>query len=203
MGNGKLEGKLVVFLWRNADVTCHELKSRSRGVGIFRETICFGIRNVSGALHMVSPGSLAGLYCSKGIYASIFLTLGTVATPFVSLKLRYAHGHERRAEDKWNGFNFFAMKTSNQLECVYFNILNQRLKAKYLCLAPEERTLTFWLSSKYQKHHHFKVWDLNCFSHMHVKLRVPVKKLVEQTATQLFLLCSNSCFSIFQDSAIG
>lgn len=100
MGNGKLEGKLVVCLRRNVGVTYHELKSRSRGVGIFHETICFGIRNVSGALHMVSPGSLAGLYCSKGIYASVFLTLGPVATPFVSLKLRYAHGHERRAEDK-------------------------------------------------------------------------------------------------------
>ena len=72
MGNGKLEGKLVVCLRRNAGVSCHELKSRSRGVGIFHETICFGIRNVSGALHMVSPGSLAGLYCSKGIYASVF-----------------------------------------------------------------------------------------------------------------------------------
>ena len=49
---------------------------------------------------MASPGSLAGLYCSKGIYASVFLTLGPVATPFVSLELRYAHGHEWRAEDK-------------------------------------------------------------------------------------------------------
>ena len=99
MGNGKLEGKLVVCLRRNVSVTCHELKSRSRGVGIFHETICFGIRNVSGALHMASPGSLAGLYCSKGIYASVFLTLGPWPQP-ISLELRYAHGHEWRAEDK-------------------------------------------------------------------------------------------------------
>ena len=136
MGNGKLEGKLVVFLWRNVGVTCHELKSRSRGVGIFHDTICFGIRNVSGALHMVSPGSLGGLYCSKGIYASVFLTLGPVATPLVSLKLRYAHGHERRAEDKWNGFNFFCTENIESAGVCLFQHFKPKAKSEIFVPCP-------------------------------------------------------------------
>ena len=138
MGNGKLEGKLVVFLWRNAGVTCHELKSRSRGVGIFHETMCFGIRNVSEELHMVSPGSLAGLYSSKGIYASVFLSLGPMATPLVSLELRYAHGHEWRAEDKWNGSIFFTENIESAGVCLFQHFKPKAKKRNICALLPRK-----------------------------------------------------------------
>lgn len=113
MGNGKLEGKLVVCLWWNVGVICYELKLCLRGVGIFYEIICFGIRNVFGVLYMVFLGLFVGLYCSKGIYVSVFLIFGFVVIFFVFLKLRYVNEYEWWVEDKWNGFNFFVLKILN------------------------------------------------------------------------------------------
>ena len=51
---------------------------------------------------------------------------------------------------------FFTENIESAGVCL-FQHFKPKAKGNYLCLAPEERTLTFWLSSKYQKHHHFKV----------------------------------------------